>query len=94
MNQQTALHELQETAFALHELVLYLDTHPENRKAFTLYKTYKKKYDQQYAAYQANHGPLNAFGVEGNTWNWNRHPWPWQCGCTHGQNATPWKGGL
>ena len=43
---ETALQKIREAAFALHELVLYLDTHPGNRKALSLYKTYKKKYDE------------------------------------------------
>ncbi|MBQ8331084.1 MAG: spore coat protein CotJB [Clostridia bacterium] len=94
---ETALQQIRETGFALHELVLYLDTHPANRKALSLYKTYKKKYDELYAAFEKNHGPLTAFGVHGDRWTWTEHPWPWQncrqnCLCTPGENARPWKG--
>lgn len=98
---ETALQQIRETGFALHELVLYLDTHPANRKALSLYKTYKKKYDELYAAFEKNHGPLTAFGVEGDRWSWTEHPWPWQncrqncqqnCPMSPGENARPWKG--
>lgn len=95
---ETALQQIRETGFALHELVLYLDTHPDNRKALSLYKTYKKKLDELCTAFEKNHGPLTSFGVHGDRWTWTEHPWPWQncrqnCGCYPGENARPWKGG-
>lgn len=99
---ETALQQIRETGFALHELVLYLDTHPDNRKALSLYKTYKKKLDELCTAFEKNHGPLTSFGVNGDRWTWTEHPWPWQnclqncrqnCGCSPGENARPWKGG-
>lgn len=90
---ETALQKIREAAFALHELVLYLDTHPGNRKALSLYKTYKKKHDDLCTAFEKEHGPLTAFGVNGDRWTWTEHSWPWQnqC-CTPGENARPWKG--
>ena len=99
---ETALQKIREAAFALHELVLYLDTHPGNRKALSLYKTYKKKHDDLCTAFEKEHGPLTSFGVHGDRWVWTEHPWPWQncrqncgqnCPGTPGENARPWKGG-
>lgn len=74
----SALRDLLELKFALHELVLYLDTHPDNRKALSLYKTYKKKYDEMYAMYELNHAPMTAFGVKHDRWTWTEGAWPWQ----------------
>ena len=90
---ENALQQIREAAFALHELVLYLDTHPGNRKALSLYKTYKKKHDDLCADFEKEHGPLTAFGVNGDRWTWTDYPWPWQnqC-CTPGENGHPWKG--
>ena len=64
-NEQHAKHELQAACFALHELVLYLDTHPDCRKAMQMYHTAKKRYKDLYAQYEANYGPLTANGVTG-----------------------------
>ena len=90
---ENALQQIREAAFALHELVLYLDTHPTNRKALSLYKTYKKKFDEQRMTFEKEYGPLTPFGVNGDRWGWTEHSWPWQnqC-CTPGENGHPWKG--
>lgn len=83
MNKQgeaSKLRELQETGFVLHELVLYLDTHPDNRKALNMYRTVRKKYMDLYAQYEAEHGPMTARGVIGDRWTWGAMRWPWQQG--------------
>lgn len=77
------LRELQEAGFALHELVLYLDTHPDNRKAMAMYRTARKKYMDLYAQYESTHGPMNAYGVTGDRWTWGATGWPWQGGSHH-----------
>ncbi len=78
------LRKIQEAGFTLHELVLYLDTHPTNRKALALYQTYRKKVDELTAQYEAAYGPLTSFGVKENTgsWTWGADSWPWQDGQT------------
>ena len=78
---ETALQKIREAAFALHELVLYLDTHPGNRKALSLYKTYKKKHDDLCTAFEKEHGPLTAFGNHSTTsWDWMGKPFPLEYG--------------
>ena len=79
-NQEQAARELQAAGFALHELVLYLDTHPDNRKALTMYRTARKKYLDLYTQYESKHGPLSANGVMGDCWTWSTTAWPWQGG--------------
>lgn len=78
-DQQTAaLRQVQEAGFTLHELVLYLDTHPNNAKALSMYQTYRKKYAELVARYEAAYGPLTAHGVSGDRWTWGAQRWPWQ----------------
>ena len=78
-NEQAALlRSIQEACFTLHELVLYLDTHPNNRKAFAMYQTYRKKCAELTAQYEATYGPLTAKGVTGDRWTWGSGRWPWQ----------------
>lgn len=73
-------HELQAACFALHELVLYLDTHPDCRKAMQMYRTAKKRYHELYTKYESTYGPLTAHGVTGEHWTWGETAWPWQGG--------------
>lgn len=78
-NHEQSLRELQEVGFAVHELVLYLDTHPDCRKALSLYQKYRKKYAELLAQYEAMHGPMTAGGVNSNDrWTWTGSAWPWQ----------------
>lgn len=83
-NESTMLRELQEAGFVLHELVLYLDTHPDNRKALAMYRNARKKYMDLYAQYEAAHGPMTAYGVSDSAarWTWGAMGWPWQQGGT------------
>lgn len=76
--QSAAMRALQEAGFTLHELVLYLDTHPENRKALSMYQTYRKKYLELVSQYEASFGPLTANSVTGDSWTWGASCWPWQ----------------
>ena len=87
-NEQAALlQNIREACFTLHELVLSLDTHPGHRKAFAMYKTYRKKCAELTAQYEEKYGPLTANGVTGDRWTWGNGPWPWQYGRQEGDNC-------
>ncbi len=77
-NRTSLLRSIQEACFTLHELVLYLDTHPNNRKAFAMYQTYRKRCNELTAQYESTYGPLTANGVTGDRWTWGSGLWPWQ----------------
>ncbi len=87
-NKAALLRQIQEAGFTLHELVLFLDTHPTDRQALAMYRTYQKKYAELIAQYEAEHGPLTAYGVNGQAqnWTWGKDGWPWQNGCGKGEN--------
>ena len=51
------LAELQALEFVLNELGLYLDTHQDDKEAFTLYQQYAALEKQARAAYEAANGP-------------------------------------
>ena len=42
--------------FAIHELVLYLDTHPTCKKGMTLLEEYRKKRKQTVMTYEERYG--------------------------------------
>lgn len=75
----TARTELQALGFAVNELALYLDTHPEDTEALHLYREYQKLYAQVAAEYAKKCGPMtHAMPVDHNTYTWMDEPWPWE----------------
>lgn len=62
--------------FAVIELALYLDTHPEDEKALCLHKKYCKELKELKDKYQKVYGPLT-INFPCNKWRWIEEPWPW-----------------
>jgi len=64
--------------FALHELVLYLDTHPGDEGAVALHGEYSAKLAGARRAYEDKYGPLSAATPsKGTYFTWVSNPWPW-----------------
>ncbi len=79
MEKQNLLLELQKYHFAAYDMLLYLDTHPTDKKAFELFKDFVKKYNSLKADYEKNFGPLCAFSAaDRNSFDWLESPWPWE----------------
>ena len=66
--------------FALTELNLYLDTHPNNSSMLNLYNKYLLEEKKLCKQYEMNYGPLTVDGenLGTNSWNWIKSPWPWE----------------
>ena len=74
----TPLAELQALSFAVTELGMYLDTHPEDKEALTLFQNYTKLYQQGTEEYEKRYGPMRLMNAGGeSTFNWTENPWPW-----------------
>lgn len=74
----TPLHELQALDFAVQELGLYLDTHPDDKEALSLFIAYSDLYEAGKAEYQRRYGPLEqAVAGRGGFYDWLDDPWPW-----------------
>lgn len=74
----TPLHELQTLGFALVELGEYLDTHPDDKDAFSLFRSYAELYRKGRKEYEAKFGPLTqSAAAESDQYNWLKDPWPW-----------------
>ena len=65
--------------FAIIELGLYLDTHPDDEKAICLHKEYANKFKVLEDKYQKVYGPLSIM-YPCNKWRWLEQPWPWERG--------------
>ena len=71
--------ELQTLGFGIQELALYLDTHPEDKEALQLYRTYQKMHHEASMEYAQKCGPMNhEMPVDSNKYNWLDDPWPWE----------------
>lgn len=71
--------KIRELDFALVELNLYLDTHPEDRKALCLHNNYARQVKELKDKYQKIYGPLT-MDFPCNKWRWLEQPWPWERG--------------
>ena len=69
--------KLYETNFAIIDLNLYLDLHPNDSKMYEIYKSYVKNFENIKKMYEQNYGPLEITCVESDTYNWIDNPWPW-----------------
>lgn len=65
--------------FAINELALYLDTHPDDEKALCLHRKYAKQARDLKDKYQKVYGPLT-INYPCNKWRWLEEPWPWERG--------------
>lgn len=73
---------IQSTNFAIIELALYLDTHPDCPCALKTYHEYQHTFMDAVQEYEKRFGPLTIYGVHCNdNWTWTDEPWPWQKGC-------------
>ncbi|RSK27465.1 spore coat protein CotJB [Bacillus sp. HMF5848] len=74
------LENLQAVDFALVELTLYLDTHPQDYQAIQQFNELAKERKKLSKLYESQYGPLLQYGhsYSGYPWNWDDTPWPWQ----------------
>lgn len=73
------LNKIKEYNFAVIELSLYLNTHPEDKKALSLHKIYCKELKELKDKYQKIYGSLS-INYPCNKWRWLEEPWPWEGG--------------
>ena len=71
------LKEIKCLNFAIIELGLYLNTHPNDRKALCLHTEYANKLNVLKDKYQRIFGPLTIY-YPCNEWRWLENPWPWE----------------
>ena len=80
MNAQSLLmKKIMQYDFTLKELNLYLDTHPNCRRALAMFQKFRKLREDAVKEYNEKYGPLTP---EQNTntqrWQWVDAPFPWE----------------
>ncbi|MFI3252864.1 MAG: spore coat protein CotJB [Eubacteriales bacterium] len=75
---ETPLVELQALDFVLTELGHFLDTHPDDTEAFTLFKQYAAMAETARTEYENKYGPLTRpASAKYDNYCWLSDPWPW-----------------
>lgn len=80
------MNEIYQYSFAVDDVLLYLDTHPEDQEALAYYQAMKDSRREAVKAYEAQYGPLTKDGIRdcADYWTWVNSPWPWEggaCSC-------------
>ena len=62
--------------FVLHDIALYLDTHPKDTQAIEHYKLYSGKLEELQKEYERIYGADKS--IHEDAWTWIDGPWPWE----------------
>ncbi|MCI8874594.1 MAG: spore coat protein CotJB [Lachnospiraceae bacterium] len=82
MNQEKMLQWINEVSFAVTDVLLYLDTHPDDVDAMNYFNHYNMEREKALNLYASQYTPLVLSNTEAcNHWNWVTDPWPWEGGC-------------
>lgn len=75
--QERLLYQVMAYSFAVNDLNLYLDLHPDNKEVFDLFKKYVIEEKNLCNEYVKKYGPLEVKETMGSKFNWIDSPWPW-----------------
>lgn len=66
--------------FAIIDMNLYLDLHPNDSNMIELFNVYQKEKNEITKEYESKYGPLtiNSNSLNKTPWAWNKAPWPWE----------------
>lgn len=79
MTKQEKLFDIQKYNFAAYDLLLYLDTHADDKKAFKLFSELVMKLKALKKEYEREYGPLTPYSAaEQGAFTWLDSPWPWE----------------
>lgn len=76
-NRNQMLRKIAELDFAITDLHLYLDTHPNNDEIGKKIAEYQAKSNAMRSEFEKFFGPLDNSDKNGNRWAWISNPWPW-----------------
>ncbi len=71
------LRRLSSYDFAIVEMHIYLDTHPDDEGAADALRVYEEKSGKLRREFEEKFGPISPMDGDGNRWAWISDPWPW-----------------
>ena len=81
MNQKELYEWIMMLGFCAVDMMLYLDTHPDDEEALNYFNQCNTLYNAARQSYQEQFGLLNAFSEQERlSWDWNTAPMPWEGG--------------
>lgn len=81
-SRERLLRNVQEVSFAVDEAKLYLDTHPDDRRAQLYFDRYNDARQKAIQEFEQSYGPLLTDNIEAakTGWTWINDPFPWDEG--------------
>lgn len=80
-DQNQLLSIIDQTSFAVDDILLFLDTHPCDKAALNYYHYVTNLRRDAVNTYEANYGPLTVDQVRSDQyWTWIQGKWPWEGG--------------
>lgn len=83
-SKQQLLSLINEVSFAINDMHLYLNTHPNDSNAMAFIQAKAKIRKEALKEYARHYGPLTMDTTAECTsqcWEWVMQPWPWEGGC-------------
>lgn len=78
-NQRQLMKKINESSFAMDDVLLYLDTHPTDLRAMNFYHYVAGMRKEAMDIYEKQYGPLMVDSVPNqNEWTWTAGKWPWE----------------
>ncbi len=75
-NRAKMLRRLSAAQFAVWELHMYLNTHPNDKKALEMYKKHLEHFKELKSEFEECFGPITIRSGTGA--EWLQDPWPWE----------------
>lgn len=72
------LREIQAVDFAVYDLALFLDTHPDCRRALEDHNRFAQRSKQLKSTFEQRYGPLRLDSVSQYPYRYIDDPWPWE----------------
>ena len=80
-NRESLLAWINQVSFAVNEMTLYLDTHPDDEDALAFFREKLKMRQEALETYARFYGPLTIDTANDNmsrSFQWVQQPWPWE----------------
>lgn len=79
MNKEQLFTWINQLCFCADDMMLYLDTHPEDADALEYYNQCMAVLDKLKRKYESKYGLLSLCNASNlSEWNWNKDPYPWE----------------
>ncbi len=77
-DREILLKKISTYAFAIHDLRMFLDTHPKDEITIEKIKEYEEKLKPLKEQYEKKYGLLTKKNDNSEKWTWVNDPWPWE----------------